>query len=859
METKYGNYLVKAEIGRGGFGRVFSAVDAGINRPVAIKVLTCEDDPELLSRFQAEAGITGRLTHDNIVIVYEFARQNGVPYLVMELLEGRTLQQIIASEQALPMLEKVEIMYQVAEGLQHAHAQGIIHRDIKPGNVMVLPDGRVKIMDFGIACLAQRQGSRLTREGYLVGTVPYMAPEMFGEHEPDKQTDLWAYGVLYYELLTGEHPFQAGDAYAIMKRIVNDEPVSLLSKLPSCPPALAILLQHLLIKDPEMRYEELNDVLFDMEPILRGLRQERAAALAEEIEPLLRAEKYENAYRRLKQILRLDPSHQQAQVWRDQIRSELNRQKADKLRYQGLEHMSVMRYKEAVTCFEAALQLNAYQTEIVALLDEAKAAMERLRQSAELLNYARSDRQSGKLEEALSKASRAIEIHRENREAIAMRDSLRKQIRERRIGACLQRAEVFRDQGRFDAALAALEELEPDLKAYADVKKLREQLIEERKREEQRRRNAEFRDSLKKARQLWEQGKLSEALTAAQHLCAQFPEQPLAHEFHREAQSRWEAHQRSEAIQGIVERARKLLAEANFNEARLLVTDGLACYLDAPALADFLKEIEVLAEEHVRASNIGKVLERAAILRNEGDLYRAMELAGKALTRWGSAPELEDCLRDLRLKYSEQQYALNLERTVAKGQSLLEAGQSQQALEFLGKTALQYEGEEKFNEMLDAARERVRQEEFLILEGQRQNVRSSIEAEEAPFPPSARPARSQREQRTPHPPKERLGKVVRPEIAKPDVSGRRRAGRDEAIAEGRRQATSLAQAGNLNGAIQVLEKLSRRYPNSSELRRDLEAAQKELLYRRQFEPHTERSESGWTSRMRNWIKGKGEQ
>jgi serine/threonine protein kinase len=626
VETKFGKYLVENEIGKGGFGRVYCAFDSDTNRRVAIKVLASEGDSDLLNRFQAEAGVTARLAHRNIVTVFEFAHQNGVPYLVMELLEGRTLHEIIASEHQLPLLEKVEIMYQVGEGLRHAHAHGVIHRDIKPGNIMVLPDGTVKIMDFGIARMMQREGIRYTREGDLIGTVSYMAPEIFQAREPDKRTDIFAYGVLYYELLTREHPFRADDPYAVIRRIINDDPLPLNAGLPACPPGLAMLLQHLLMKDPDMRFEEFGDVLFDTEPVLMSLRQERATSLAKEVEPLLKAGDYESAFSRIKQILDLDPTHEQARSWRDQIRTRLNRQRAEKLRHQGLEHMLALRFKDAVTCFEAALQLDASQSDIVTLLDGAKAAVEHIRQSAELVNYARTDRQSGKLEEAFSKISRAIELDPANRDALSMRDSLRKQIRELRVSSCLMKAEALRAEEKFDAALATLEELEPDLQAHGSVKQLWEQLSLERKQYEQKRRIAEFAEALKQARNLLEQENLTEAMIAANNLCAKFPEQHLAYEFRLQAQARLEEQRRSEAIQEMVERAEKLAEEARFEEAKLIITDGLDYYSDEPKLTELAKKIEILAAAHIRASHIRRALERTAALSEEGNFPRAIEL-----------------------------------------------------------------------------------------------------------------------------------------------------------------------------------------------------------------------------------------
>jgi serine/threonine-protein kinase len=177
MIERIGKYEIQAELGRGGFGRVYRAHDPGVNRLVAIKVLTSEGDPDLLGRFRAEAGTTGNLIHKNIVTVYDYGEHNGMPYLVMELLEGQNFYQIIHTGKPFSLLEKVGMMSQVAEGLHAAHLRGVVHRDVKPSNIMLLPDGNVKIMDFGIARVMGQSTTRRTRKGDLLGTILYMAPE----------------------------------------------------------------------------------------------------------------------------------------------------------------------------------------------------------------------------------------------------------------------------------------------------------------------------------------------------------------------------------------------------------------------------------------------------------------------------------------------------------------------------------------------------------------------------------------------------------------------------------------------------------------------------------------------------------
>ena len=181
MPAQIGRYRVKSELGRGGSGHVYCALDPTVGRLVAIKVLS-EASQDLYSRFHNEASVAANLRHDNIVTVYEYGDYEGTPYLAMEYLEGEDLQQIISSKRPLSLLDKCRIMLQVAEGLDSAHRQGVIHRDIKPANIMVLPGGRVKIMDFGIARLTQNPDvTRLTQEGAIVGTFLYMAPERFAE------------------------------------------------------------------------------------------------------------------------------------------------------------------------------------------------------------------------------------------------------------------------------------------------------------------------------------------------------------------------------------------------------------------------------------------------------------------------------------------------------------------------------------------------------------------------------------------------------------------------------------------------------------------------------------------------------
>jgi serine/threonine protein kinase len=207
---RIGKYDVLDILGRGGMGIVYRARDSRIGRNVAIKTLTegFSGNEEMLKRFYQEAGHTGNLRHPNIVIIYDFGDENGLPYIVMEYLDGDPLDQLIREKIPLHLSVKLEIIEQVCLALSYAHAQGMIHRDVKPANVIVQQDGLAKLLDFGIARADEdRVDGGMTRTGTLVGTPAYMAPERLEGIKFDGRSDIFSVGVVLYQLLTGRLPF----------------------------------------------------------------------------------------------------------------------------------------------------------------------------------------------------------------------------------------------------------------------------------------------------------------------------------------------------------------------------------------------------------------------------------------------------------------------------------------------------------------------------------------------------------------------------------------------------------------------------------------------------------------------------
>ena len=264
MET-LDKYQVLEKIGVGGFGVVYKAYDPFIKRHVAIKTCTSEDT-ETRERFMREAEIAGNLHHRNIVTVYDFGFKDGVPYLVQEYLSGEDLDRKIKRREFLSLPEKLLYLVQIARGLQYAHSRGVVHRDIKPANIRILEDDTAKIMDFGIAKLAQHQEA-LTQAGITLGTAAYLAPEQIRGGAYDARTDLFSFGVLAFELFALERPFQGAEISAVFYKILNEEPPPLSEKSPDCPPELERIVRRCLEKEPAKRYPGCSELLHDIEAL----------------------------------------------------------------------------------------------------------------------------------------------------------------------------------------------------------------------------------------------------------------------------------------------------------------------------------------------------------------------------------------------------------------------------------------------------------------------------------------------------------------------------------------------------------------------------------------------------------------
>jgi hypothetical protein len=266
--AKAGRYEIVGELGRGAMGVVYKALDPVIGRTVAVKTIKLSAEgtgltrPELLTRFQTEARAAGVLTHPNIVVIFDAGEEDGLYYITMELVEGRSLQALLDDGHAFPLPRVLRIMEQACSALQFAHERNVVHRDIKPANLMLTGDDTVKVTDFGTAKILQF--GTVQQTAHVMGTPSYMSPEQVKGRAVDGRSDIFSLGVMLYEMVTGEKPFPGQNITTVIYKIVNEDPVPPKQVDPSIHPGISTVVMKALAKDPDTRYQSCRELLEDL-------------------------------------------------------------------------------------------------------------------------------------------------------------------------------------------------------------------------------------------------------------------------------------------------------------------------------------------------------------------------------------------------------------------------------------------------------------------------------------------------------------------------------------------------------------------------------------------------------------------
>ncbi len=688
LPAKIGKYEVRGSLGEGGFGRVYKAYDPTVGRPVAVKVLTSQGAPDMIARFQNEAQAAGNLHHENIVTIYEFGVYEGAPYIAMEYLEGSDLNQIMASSQPISLLDKVRIMSQVGMGLQCAHENGVVHRDVKPANIKVLPNRTVKMMDFGIARLTRDESTRLTQKGDLIGTIRYMSPEQFAGLDMDALGDIFAYGVIFYELVSGAHPFEAPDVASFMYKITEGRPTPLSQLVAGCPPTLQQIVMRAIEKDRDLRYQSLEDLLLDMRPLLLELQKQRAAELFALAHDLYTAGQLARAQAFMREIIDLDSSNPEVWELRERIQQAAHRQsvrpKVDTLLKTAENELGRRMFPEAIEALEAAARLDPTDTAITRRIADARQQWDGSIKAGRLLTDAgrEADRQNWTLAERLG--AEALGFDPQNPKIAGFVETVRREIEdrenERRLKVALDDARRLAAVEDFDAAIEKLENLKDVRDSSGQVRRLRDHIREQK---DQRLRQERLRSEKQSLRGILKDARFADALPRLEALCAEFPEDRDLAALLTDTRQQLQAIQQAEDVARARQEATSLQSVSRFAEAEELLQRLAGQYPGDSEIGYLVQTATRAREDYDRRTKLGRAVRSVAQLRGEVRFEEAKKALDSALREFGDEAGLVEERKKLEAEWSAHRRAERVRQSVASARSRIDEGQFDSAMVLL--------------------------------------------------------------------------------------------------------------------------------------------------------------------------------
>lgn len=666
---KLGKYEILAELGHGAMGVVYKARDPFIGRLVALKTINSNlvDRPDLLERFYQEAQSAGKLQHPHIVTIFELGQEKDTPFIAMEYLDGESLEKTIVQQTDLPLALKVGYIVRICQALEYAHKNRVVHRDIKPGNIMVNSEGVVKVVDFGIARLVDF--SR-THTNMMIGTPAYMAPELFRKKKADERTDIWAVGVTFYELLCYQRPFN-GDGYDIIRAIMEDQFPPISSMVSDCNPEVEAVIQRMLRKQSADRYQSMEDVLLDLEPVWNRLRADAAVVLAERAREFYELGDLPKAQDTLRRARQIDSSNAQAKSLLEKVSAEVRRAeihpKVQEHLSRGRVFLQSGQFREAQAEAEAALGLDSHHELAQQLASDAEAAIARAQQLDQKLRLTKQRLAEGALSEAESALRQALELDANHPHALDLKRQISEEQarRERRkqLSELLHRARVLWTDLKYDECLALIAE---GLRAFPDEPELRSLQATTRADQAEQRKQSEVAE----VRRLLGQRKLAEARKALETLTREQPQDTTVRNLQSLLLQEEQEVKRKKRLEEELANLRGMVSSGKLREA-VARGEGL--------LKDFPQEYEVLdlvayakgevaqqdqkKNEQAREKQIRELLATQR-LREAADLARRSvqefpkqelfrRLAAEAEEKWSEQQEREKTQREVQQRVQE--------------------------------------------------------------------------------------------------------------------------------------------------------------------------------------------------------------
>ncbi len=711
MLKNIGKYEIVAEIGQGAMGIVYKARDPLIGRLVALKTITSglAGKPELLERFYQEARSAGALQHPNIVTIFELGKEGDIPFIAMEFLEGDSLEKIVARRDQLPLSKKIGFMSQICSALDYAHKHGVIHRDIKPGNIMLTKDGTVKVVDFGIARLVD---TSKTQTGLMIGTPAYMSPQLLRGERADAQADIWALGVMLYELVAYQRPFLGDNPAALMWAIISQQPKPLHEVAPGCPAELEEAVGKMLEKEATLRLQTMEDVLLELDPLYKRLQKDRLGELVAQSQQLIQNNDLQKAQSLLREALHLDSSNAEAKTLLDRVGAEIRRMQTEARAKEQVAKAQALfdagRLEEAKVEADVAVRIDTKYEPANDLAARVKASIDRIKTIQEKLQGAKLRIAEGGLSEADLLLDDVLALDGTNQQALSLRRQIRDETarREKRkkITEGLQQGRALWSQQKHLRAVEILTALQKEFPGEAEIGEL---LITVRHDQAEQ----EKQELLAEARNLLAAQRYNDALAALESLRNAYPGDAAVRHLTTLIQQEQQASAKRQRFESELSALRTKVSESQWDEA---LKRGEQLQKEFPKEFELLELVKFVRGEMQRAEQkraLDERLKQVQALVDAGSFAQAAKAAEKALAEAPGNVDLKILLEKAQASQKEKEKQEVLEKRIREIKGRINRDELTDAIDLARQTVMTLGADTDVTQLLHAAEMELTQRE----------------------------------------------------------------------------------------------------------------------------------------------------